>query len=113
LAPHASALAAPPAPATPQRRRSRAKPKPPRPRVVVIADLRGLGGLVFEQALLDGDAEPQGSLIAWADRLATELDVEGVGAPADYRELMWAIVKVNRRAEADPTRPMVAIPPAP
>ena len=106
-------LSAPPAqPAPPTRRRSRAKPKPPRQRIVVTSELRGLGGLVLEQALLDGTAEPQASLVAWANRLASELDVAGVGNPADYRELMKAIVAVNRRALADPDRPLVAIPPA-
>ncbi len=103
-----------PAPVTsaPPRRRSRAKPKPPRRRIVVISELRGLGGLVLEQALLDRSAEPQGSLVAWANRLAMELDVEGPGAPATYRDLMQSIVAINRRAVADPERPMVAIPPA-
>ncbi len=103
--PHASVTAAP------SRRRSRAKPKPPRPRIVVISELRGLGGLVLEQALLDGSAEPQGSLVAWANRLAMELDVEGPGVPPTYRDLMQCIVAINRRAAADPERPMVAIPP--
>ena len=105
-----TAPAVQPAPQT--RRRSRAKPKPPRQRIVVTSELRGLGGLVLEQALLDGTAEPQARLVAWANRLATELDVAGVGSPADYRELMKAIVAVNRRAAADPDRPMVALPPA-
>ena len=106
-------LIAPPAqPAPTTRRRSRAKPKPPRQRLVVVSELRACGGLVLEQALLDGTATPQASVTAWANRLASELDVEGVGTPADYRELMKAIVAVNRRAAADPDRPMVAIPPA-
>jgi hypothetical protein len=104
--------AAPAARPSPPRRRSRAKPKPPRARLVVISELRGLGGLVLEQALLDRTAEPQASLVAWANRLAAELAVEGVGSPADYCELMQAIVAVNRRAAADPDRPTVAIPPA-
>ena len=112
MAPFAAVPAARPAPPTPSRRRSRAKPKPPRMRVVVMSELRGLGGLVVEQALLDGAAQPQASLVVWANRLAAELDVEGVGAPANYRELMHAIVAINRRAAADPDRPMVAIPPA-
>ena len=106
-------LSAPPVQTpAPTRRRSRAKPKPPRPRIVVTSELRGLGGLVLEQALLDGTAEPQASLVAWANRLAAELDDAGVGSPADYRELMKAIVVVNRRANADPDRPLVALPPA-
>lgn len=111
--PPATALPhAPVAPPSAPRRRSRAKPKPPRPRLVVISELRGLGGLVLENALLDGTAEPQESLVSWANRLAMELDVAGVGAPANYRELMQRIVEINRRAAADPDRPMVAIPPA-
>ncbi len=100
-----------PAPAGPTRRRSRAKPKPPRRRLVVTSELRGLGGLVLEQALLDGTAEPQPSLVAWANRLATELDVEGVGSPATYRDLMQRLVEINNRAKADPERAMVAVPP--
>ena len=112
MAPLATAPQARTAPAQPPRRRSRAKPKPPRMRIVVISELRGLGGLVLEQALLDGAAEPQASLVAWANRLAAELDVTGAGAPATYRELMQSIVAINRRASADPGRPMVAVPPA-
>ncbi|MGD9695010.1 MAG: hypothetical protein AB7V42_05045 [Thermoleophilia bacterium] len=95
----------------PKRRRSRAKPKPPRSRLVVITELRGLGGLVLEQALLDATAEPQRSLVSWAQRLAMELGVEGPGRPANYRELMQRLVAINREAAADPDRPMVAVPP--
>jgi hypothetical protein len=112
MSPLTVAVPAHTAPASPTRRRSRAKPKPPRPRIVVISELRGLGGLVLEQALLDGTAEPQSSLVAWADRLAFELGVEGAGGPPTYRDLMQSIVAINRRAAADPDRPMVAIPPA-
>jgi len=103
-----SPAAARPAPSP--RRRSRAKPKAPRPRLVVVTELRGLGGVLLEQALLDATATPQASLVAWANRLAAELDVAGVGLPEDYRELMKAIVMVNRRAAADPDRPTVAVP---
>ncbi|MFN8111048.1 MAG: hypothetical protein U0Y82_14585 [Thermoleophilia bacterium] len=95
LAPHDSAIARP-AP----RRRSRAKPKPPRPRAVVLAELRGLGGLVLEQALLDAGATPLPSLLEWSNRLAGELAVDGVGSPENYRQLLRAIVDVNKRAEA-------------
>ena len=52
--------------------------------------------------------DPQKSLIGWANRLAAELDVEGVGTPRSYRDLMQGIVAVNRRAAANrrlPTRP--------
>lgn len=92
------------------RRRSRAKPKPPRPRLVIVSELRGLGGVVLEQALLDARATPQPSLVAWANRLAAELDVLGPGNPPTYRALMKEIVEVHRRAEADPERPTVAVP---
>jgi hypothetical protein len=95
------------------RRRSRAKPKPARARLIVTAELRGLGGVVLEQALLDSTSDPQKSLIGWANRLAAELDVEGVGMPRSYRDLMQGIVAVNRRAAADPSRPLVALPPLP
>jgi|GEM_PF-5611749 len=87
-------------PASPPRRRSRAKPRPPRPRAVVLAELKGLGGLVLEQALLDADAQPLESLLEWSNRIAGELAVEGVGSPATYRELLRAIVGISRRAEA-------------
>ena len=110
----ASTTALPPArPVAPMRprRRSRAKPKPARARLIVTAELRGLGGVVLEQALLDATAEPQTSLIGWANRLAAGLDVRGVGSPRSYRELMQGIVAVNRRAEAQPHRPLVALPP--
>ncbi len=81
------------------RRRSRAKVRPPRAHAVICAELRGLGGLVLEQALLDGTEPPLVSLCDWADRLALELGVEGVGVPADYRGLLHAIVEMNKRAE--------------
>jgi hypothetical protein len=91
--------AAEPQPARP-RRRSRAKPRPPRARAVVTAELRGLGGLVLEQALLDASAPPVESLVEWANRLASELGVEAPGQPETNRDLMQAIVAVNRRATA-------------
>ena len=54
-------LAAPPAqPAPATRRRSRAKPKPPRQRIVVRPSCGACGGLVLEQALLDGDRRAAG-----------------------------------------------------
>lgn len=89
-----------PAPRPAPRRRSRAKARPPRAYAVICAELRGLGGLVLEQALLDGTEEPLVSLCEWADRLALELGVDGVGRPGDYRSLLHAIVEMNKRAEA-------------
>jgi hypothetical protein len=75
-----------------------------------MSELRGLGGVILEQALLDARATPQPSLVAWANRLAAELDVLGTGNPPTYRALMKEIAQVHRRAEADPDRPTVAVP---
>lgn len=91
------------------RRRSRAKPRPPRQRAVVIAELRGLGGLVLEQALLEADARPLPSLIAWIDRLSRELDQGAARVAQTYSELMHQITEVGRRAIEDP-RPTIALP---
>ncbi len=77
-----------------------------------MSELRGLGGLVMEQALLDRDARPQASVVRWADRLAAELGFEDTGMPADYPELLQAIVRIMQSAKADPERPMIALPPA-
>lgn len=107
LPPSRLAAAAPSRP----RRRSRAKPRPPRPREVVTAELRGLGGLVLEQALIDGSARPVQSLLAWTRRLGMELGYEGEGRVETNRELMHAITALSRRAAAEP-RPMVALPAA-
>ena len=94
----------------PSRRRSRAKPKPPRPREVLVFELRGLGGVVLEQALQDPSARPQASLVAWAARLAAELGAPPAAASATYRDLMARIVEVNRDAQANPSRPTEALP---
>lgn len=71
----------------------------PRSHAVVAAELRGLGGLVLEQALIDRRAQPISSLVEWTNRLADELGVDGVGAPESYALLLRSIVTVNRRAE--------------
>ena len=99
-----------PSSAAPARRRSRAKPKPPRPRGVLLSELRGLGGVVLEQALQDPSARPQASLVAWAGRLAAELGAPQAEAPATYRALMARIAEVNRDARANPGRPTEALP---
>jgi hypothetical protein len=93
------------------RRRSRAKPRPARPRLVVTAELRGLGGLVLEQALIDGTARPRPSLIEWTRRLSQELGYDDFEAVDTNRELMHAISAISRRAAAEP-REMVALPAA-
>ena len=74
----------------------------PRAQAVVAAELRGLGGLVLEQALIDRRAQPVSSLVEWTNRLAEELGVDGVGSPDSYAQLLRAIVVVNRQAEAAP-----------
>lgn len=78
----------------------RTSSRSPRAHAVVAAELRGLGGLVLEQALIDRRAQPVLSLVEWTNRLADELGVDGVGTPETYAQLLRAIVKVNRRAEA-------------
>jgi hypothetical protein len=109
-----SLAAFPPAPQRPAdapakpRRRSRAKPRPPREREVVTAELRGLGGLVLEQALIDATARPLPSLVQWARRLAAELGDAAAVKVETNRELMHAITAINRRSTADP-RPIVAL----
>jgi hypothetical protein len=85
--------------ARPVRSRRRAKPRPPRPRPVLMAELRGLGGLVLEQALMDATAQPVTSLLEWADKLAGELGLTRSDA-ATYAELMQSIVQLNRQALA-------------
>ena len=87
-------------PAGPARSRRRAKPRPPRPRPVVMAELRGLGGLVLEQALMDATAQPVSSLLEWADKLAGELGLERGDRAATYAELMQALLQLNRQALA-------------
>lgn len=63
-----------------------------------IAELRGLGGLVLEQALLDSRARPLKSLLDWNQRLAEELGEPAPARAETYAELMSAIVTVSRGA---------------
>jgi hypothetical protein len=84
----------------PRKRRSRAKPKPPRPREVVEAELRGLGGLAYEQALLAPEAEPSESIIAWVNALAAELGEGPIPMAATNRGLMGELVRLHRRLAA-------------
>jgi hypothetical protein len=85
---------------TTPRRRSRAKPRPPRPYAVVMAELRGHLIFVYEQVELDGSAAPVASVVEWSNRLASELGVRGVGAPADYRTLYFSVCDVIRSGQA-------------
>ncbi|MGD9573228.1 MAG: PilZ domain-containing protein [Thermoleophilia bacterium] len=86
-------------------RKSRAAPKAPRPFPEVRAELRSLAALVYEQALMDANAAPVDTLLEWADRLAGELSVDGVGRPADNRAFLHDLVRVSGdadRAGGDP-----------
>jgi hypothetical protein len=74
----------------------------PRTDAQVLAELRGLGGLVLEQALLDGDTKPLKSLLDWFERLAQELGVAEPPRAKNYRELLKSIVSVSRLAGGDP-----------
>ncbi|WP_217915827.1 PilZ domain-containing protein [Miltoncostaea marina] len=82
-------------------RKSRAMPREPRPRTAVRAELRSLSALVYEQALMDAEAAPVETLLAWADGLAAELGVAGVGDPHDNRAFLHAMVQVSHDADRD------------
>lgn len=80
-------------------RKSRARPKAARPRAQVRAELRSLSALVYEQALMDADAQPVDTLLVWADGLAGELGVEGVGLPPHNRALLHLMVRISQDAD--------------
>lgn len=80
-------------------RKSRAAPRAPRRLAEVRAELRSLGALVYEQALMDASAAPVDTLVDWADRLAGELGVDGVGRPPDNRALLHAMVRLAQDAD--------------
>ena len=80
-----------------RRRPSRAKPRPPRPADLILAELRGLGGLVLEQGLLAPTGRPPASLIAWQRRLAVELAADEPTRARSYRELLHQIVALSRK----------------
>ena len=84
------------APATKKQRRSRAKPRVARPLEEVRAEFRGLCGLVYEQAMLDANAEPLESLTEWAERLSTELGVPAPSMAATYRSLLMELSRIHQ-----------------
>jgi hypothetical protein len=84
------------APPPKKQRRSRAKPRPPRPLEEVRAEFRGLCGLVYEQAMLDANAEPLTSLTEWAERLSNELGVPAPGMAATYRSLLMELSRIHQ-----------------
>ena len=80
-----------------RRRPSRAKPRPARSAELILAELRGLGGLVLEQGLLSPTGRPPSSLIAWQRRLAVELATDESTRARSYRELLHQIVALSRK----------------
>ena len=76
-----------------------------RPRREVLVELRALGAMVYGRAAVDADGRPHEGLIGWADRLAAELGVAGVGHPADFRALLHAIARIAGTDEAPAPRP--------
>lgn len=90
-----------------KQRRSRAKPRPPRPLDEARAEFRGLCGLVYEQAMLDANAEPLDSLTDWARRLSADLGVSPPGMAATYRSLLMELSRIHQedreRLAAAPT----------
>lgn len=94
--PAAPSADAPPPPPRKKPRRSRAKPRPPRPRDEVRAEFRGLCGLVYEQAMLDPNAEPLDSLTEWAARLSSELGLPPPGIVATYRDLLMELSRIHQ-----------------
>jgi hypothetical protein len=95
-----------------RRRRSRARPRPARRREEALLELRGLGGLVYEQALLASSRRPVRSLLDWADQLAEELGVAGVGAALTNRELLHGLAAVSGRCGVSGRTPVSARPEA-
>ena len=65
------------------------------------AELHALASLTYEHALVDAGATPSESLLSWADLLTAELEIEGVGRPADNRALLHAMVRVVRAADEE------------
>lgn len=84
-------------------RKSRAK-KPtrqPRPRELAVAELRALGGHVYEQCILGEEGPPSASTMDWVATLAWELDVEGPSESVEtYQQLMRELAALHRRADA-------------
>ncbi|MGI9538644.1 MAG: PilZ domain-containing protein [Miltoncostaeaceae bacterium] len=96
-------------------RKSRAK-KPkrrPRPRELALAELRALGGHVYEQCILGEEGPPSPSTMEWVSTLAWELDVAGPSEAVEtYQQLMRELAALHRRADArapeTPTEPQHA-----
>lgn len=108
LTPGAIAPSAPSGPPTtrdgigrrPRVRGSRAKQKQreARPRTEVLAELRALGGYVYEQAILGEDSTPAEATVSWVTELATELGATAPTAAGDYPTLMRQLAELHRFA---------------
>lgn len=84
--------------ARPKRKRpSRAKPRPPRATELILAELRGLGGVVLEHGLLGPDSVPVESLIIWQRRLTEELGFPFAPRAMSYHQMMNQMVSLNRQ----------------
>lgn len=68
----------------------------PRSHEQIIAELRGLGGLVLEQGLLDSGGIPLGSLVEWQRALIQELGQPLPPRPRGYTEMLRQIVAVSQ-----------------
>lgn len=88
-------------------RKSRAKVRPPqaRERHLVMAELRALGGHVYEQCILGDEAGPSEATKAWVARLAWELG-EPEPAPVDsFHDLIHVLADLHRQAAATEATP--------
>jgi hypothetical protein len=84
----------------PRVRGSRAKPKrrEARPLHEILAELRALGGYVYEQAILGEDSTPAEATNAWVAELAGELGAKVPEPASDYPTLMRQLAELHRFA---------------
>ncbi len=109
LTPGAVAPSAPTGPPTtrdgrgrrPRVRGSRARPKQreARPLHEILAELRALGGYVYEQAIVGDDAAPTEATNTWVTELAAELGAPPPPPAADYPALMRQLAELHRFAK--------------
>lgn len=62
----------------------------------IVAELRGLGGLVLEQGLLAQGGVPLASLVEWQRALILELGQPMPPRPRGYAQMLRQIVEVSR-----------------
>ena len=68
----------------------------PRAQEQILAELRGLGGLVLEQGLLAQGGIPLGSLVEWQRALIAEIGQPLPARPRGYADMLRQIVAVTR-----------------